>query len=121
MNGLIKMALGAAGVPASTVAEIETSAPGAARLLDAAKQLEPYIQQAQPHIDAMMPHLQAMLPHIQALLPIVEKVTPIAKAVYPDLVALLPTAKDVVAFVDSKKPVAGAAHQQQDPSRLGSG
>lgn len=109
MNGLIKFALGVAGLPPQAVADIEKQLPGAARLIDAAKQLEPYLEQAQPHIEAITPHLTAIMPHVQALLPILDKVMPIIKAEYPDIVALLPTAQEIIAFVGDKKKTSIAA------------
>lgn len=116
MNGLVKFALGVAGLPAGTVANIEAALPGAGRLIDAAKLLEPSMVQAQPHIEALTPHLaaiaphvMAMMPHVQALLPILDKVLPILKSEYPDIVALLPTAQEIIAFVGDKKKVAVAS------------
>lgn len=113
MNGVVKFALGVAGLPAQVVADIDKAMPGAARIIDAAKQLEPYLEQAHPHIEAitphlaaMAPHVTAMMPHLQALLPLFDKVMPILKAEYPDIVALLPTAQEIIAFVGEKK-VAG--------------
>lgn len=108
MNGLVKFALGVAGLPAEAVADIDKAMPGAARLVDAAKLLEPYLEQAQPHIEAIIPHVQAILPHIEALLPLLNKALPILKAQYPDIVALLPTAKEIIAFVGEKKTVSVA-------------
>lgn len=115
MNGLVKFALGIAGLPAGTVADIDKAMPGAARLIDAAKQLEPYLEQAHPHIEAMTPHLTAILPYIEALLPIVNKALPILKAEYPDIVALLPTAQEIITFVGEKK--AAGTVPQIDASR----
>lgn len=112
MNGLIKFALGVAGLSPTVVADIEKQLPGAARLIDAAKQLEPYLEQAHPHIEAIMPH-------VEALLPILNKALPILKAEYPDIVALLPTAQEIVAFVGEKKTASVA--QSPDASRQGSG
>lgn len=113
MNGLVKFALGIAGLPAGTAANIDAALPGAGRLIDAAKLLEPYLEQAHPHIEALTPHLAAiaphvtaMMPHIQALLPILDKVMPILKAEYPDIVALLPTAQEIIAFMGDKKKIA---------------
>lgn len=112
MNGLVKFALGVAGLPPQAVADIDQAMPGMARLIDATKQLEPYLEQAHPHIEALtphvtaiLPHITAMMPHIQALLPILDKVLPILKAEYPDIVALLPTAQEIIAFVGDKKKV----------------
>lgn len=127
MNGLIKFALGVAGLPPATVADIEKQLPGAARLVEAAKQFEPFLEQAHPHIEAITPHLAAMaphviaaLPHLQALLPILDKALPILKAEYPDIIALLPTAQEIIAFIGEKK-TAATAPIVSDPSRLGSG
>lgn len=110
MNGLVKFALGVAGLPSAVVADIDKAMPGAARLIDAAEQLEPFLEQAHPHIEAMTPHLTAILPHIEALLPIINKALPILKAEYPDIVALLPTAQEIIAFVGERKD-AGAVPQ----------
>lgn len=112
MNGMIKFALGIAGLPPETVADIEKAMPGAARLIDAAKQLEPYLEQAQPHIEAIMPH-------VEALLPILSKAMPILKAEYPDIVSLLPTAQEIITFVGDKKKTIPLT--QADPSKSGSG
>ncbi len=106
MNGLVKFALGVAGLPPTTVSDIEKQLPGVSRLIDAAKQLEPYLEQAHPHIEAITPHLTAIMPHIEALLPILNKALPILKAEYPDIVALLPTAQQIIEFVGDKKKVA---------------
>lgn len=122
MNNLVKFALGVAGLPAETVADIDKAMPGAARLIDAAKQFEPFLEQAHPHIEAITPHLSAMaphvtaiMPHLQALLPLLDKVLPILKAEYPDIVALLPTAQEIIAFVGEKK--AAGTVPQVDASR----
>lgn len=110
MNGLVKFALGVAGLPPATVADIDKALPGIARLVDAAKQLEPYLEQAHPHIEALTPHLAAAMPHLEALLPIVNKALPIIKTEYPDLAAIIPTAQQIAAFLaDKKQPVAAAA------------
>lgn len=126
MNGLVKFALGVAGLPPATVTNIDKSLPGAARLIDAAKQFEPYLEQAHPHIEAITPHLAAMaphltavMPHLQALLPLFDKAMPIMKAEYSDIVALLPTAKDIIAFVGEKKT--SSAAQAPDASKQGGG
>lgn len=119
MNGLVKVVLGVAGLPPATVADIENAIPGAGRLIDAAKQLEPYLEQAQPHIEAITPHLTAILPHIEVLLPVLNKVLPIIKAEYPDIVALLPTAQEIIAFIGDKKKSVVAS--EPDPSRAGGG
>lgn len=102
MNGFVKFALGIAGLPPAVIADIDKAIPGVARLAEAAKQIEPYLEQAHPHIEAITPHLEA-------LLPIFEKVMPILKAEYPDIVALLPTAKEIIAFVEDKKQAAAHA------------
>lgn len=107
MNGLVKFALGIAGLPPAVIAEIDKNIPGMARLADAAKQIEPYLEQAHPHIEAITPHLYA-------LLPIFEKVMPILKARYPDIAALLPTAKEIIAFVGDKKQAAAHASVGSD-------
>lgn len=127
MNGLIKFALGVAGLPPQTVADIDKAMPGMARLIDAAKQIEPYLEQAHPHIEAItphltaiMPHITAMMPHLQQILPLIERALPILKTEYPDIVALLPTAQEIIAFVGEKKAV-GTAALPSDPSRQGSG
>lgn len=117
MNKLIEFALGVAGLPQQAVTDIDKALPGAARVVDALKQLEPYLEQARPHIEAITPHVTAMLPHLQALLPLLDKAMPILKAEYPDIVALLPTAQEIIAFVGDKK-IASAA---PDPSRQGGG
>lgn len=88
MNNLVKFALGLANVPPETVADIDKSLPGMARLIEDAKQLEPILIAAQPHIDALMP--------------LIEKAMPILKAAYPDLIAILPTAEEIIAFVSKK-------------------
>jgi phage-related protein len=89
MNNIVKFALGLANVPAETVADIDKSLPGMARLIEDAKQLEPILRAAEPHIEALMPLI------MQAL--------PVLKAAYPDFVAVLPTAQEIVAFVNDKK------------------
>jgi hypothetical protein len=88
MNNLVKFALGLANVPPDTVADIDKSLPGMARLIAAAKELEPILTVAQPHIDA--------------LTPLVPKAMLILKAAYPDLIAVIPTAGEVIAFVSDK-------------------
>lgn len=120
MNALLKFALGLANVPPNMVADLEKSIPGVGRLIDAAKQLEPLLEQAHPHIEAITPHLQAAMPHVEALLPLFNRALPIIKAEYPDIVALLPTAQEVVAFLNDKK-VPPSTTAQSDPSRSGSG
>lgn len=107
MNGLVKFALGVAGLPPAVIADIDKAIPGMGRLIDAAKQLEPFLEQAHPHIEAITPHLQA-------LLPIFEKVMPILKAEYPDIAALLPTAKEIIAFVEDKKQAAARVSAGSD-------
>lgn len=119
MNGLIRFALGLANVPSDMVAHIDIALPGAARLIDAAKQVQPYLEQAQPHIEAITPHLTAIVPHVQALLPILGKVMPIIKAEYPDIVALLPTAQEIIAFVGDKKKAGAAAPFDASKSGIG--
>lgn len=119
MNGLVKFTLGIAGLPPETVADIEKQLPGAARLIDAAKLLEPYLEQAHPHIEALTPHLAAAMPHLEVLLPIFNKAAPILKAEYPDIVALLPTAQEIIMFVGDKKK--SAVPTVPDPSKSGSG
>lgn len=126
MNGLVKFVLGLANVPSEMVAHVDAALPGMARLIDAAKQLEPYLEQARPHIEALTPHLTAiaphataMIPHLQQILPLIERALPIIKSEYPDIVALLPTAQEIIAFVGDKKKSAVAS--ASDPSRTGSG
>lgn len=119
MNGLIKFALGLANVPSNMVTDIEAALPGASRLVDAAKQFAPMLQQAQPHIEAISPHLTAILPHVEALMPLINKALPILKSEYPDIVALLPTAQEIIAFVSDKKKVAESI--RTDSSRTESG
>ena len=51
----------------------------------------------------MGPHITALLQLIAEAMPIVERLTPQIKAAYPDLVAILPTAQKVIAFVGGKK------------------
>jgi hypothetical protein len=119
MNGFVKFALGVAGLPPAAVADIDKAIPGAARTIEALRQLEPYLEQAHPHIEAITPLLEAMAPHVQALLPILDKAMPILKAAYPDIVALLPTAQEIIAFVGEKKSAAVA--QKPDASKLSVG
>lgn len=126
MNGLVKFALGVAGLPPAAVADIDKAMPGAARVIDAAKQLEPYLEQARPHIEAitphltaMAPHITAMMPHLQALLPLLDKVMPILKAEYPDIVALLPTAQEIIAFVGEKKAAVITSSPDGSKSQIG--
>ena len=89
MNNLVQFALGLANVPPETVADIDKSLPGMARLIEDAKELEPILQAAEPHIEALMP--------------LIAKAMPILKAAYPDFVAVLPTAEEIIAFVSDKK------------------
>lgn len=126
MNGLTKFALGVAGLPPTAVADLDKAMPGAARLIDAAKQIEPYLEQAHPHIEAITPHLAAMgphiaamMPHLQALLPLLDKVMPILKTEYPDIVALLPTAQEIIAFVGDKKAAGTVPPPDGSKSQIG--
>lgn len=119
MNGLVKFALGVAGLSPEVVADIDKSLPGTARLIDAVKLLQPILAQAQPHIEAITPQVQAMLPHIEALIPLLNKALPIIKAEYPDIIALLPTAKEIIAFVGDQKVARVAS--SPDASRQGGG
>lgn len=126
MNSLVRFALGLANVPSEMVAHVDAALPGMARLIDAAKQLEPYLEQTQPHIEALTPHLTAiaphvtaMIPHLQQMLPLIERALPIIKAEYPDIVALLPTAQEIITFVGDKKK--SAVPTVPDPSKSGSG
>jgi hypothetical protein len=109
MNGFVQFALGIANMPQATIAELDRSLPGFARLADEAKQIEPLLRQAAPLIQQASPHVVAMLPHIVALLPIAEKLMPLINAAwpivqkaYPDIVAVTPTVEDLIAFVRAK-------------------
>jgi hypothetical protein len=81
VNPLLKIAAELGGVPDSTIEEVEKTAPAMARLMRAAKQLQPILVKAQPLID---------------------ETEPIVRAAYPDFVACLPTAEDIIAFIVSK-------------------
>lgn len=91
MNGLVKFALGVANVPGHLVSEIDEQIPGAQRLIEAAKKLEPSINKLAPHIDAAMPIIMT-------------EILPVIKAEYPDLMALLPIAQQVLEFVKGTDP-----------------
>lgn len=86
MNGLVRFALGVANVPDHMASEIDEQIPGAQRLIAAAKKLEPAITRLAPHIDAITPIFMA-------------EVLPVIRQEYPDLMALLPLAAEVLAFV----------------------
>lgn len=104
MNGLIRFALGIADMPSTTIAELDRSLPGFARLADAAKAAEPILRQAGPLIEQASPHMAALAPIARQLLPLAQAAWPIVQKAYPDIVAVTPTVEDLIAFVRNKKP-----------------
>lgn len=103
MQQLIRFGLGVAGMPDKTVAEIEANLPGASSLIGDVKKLEPLLKQAQPHIEALSALYAQAKPHIDALTPIAQAAWPVLKVAYPKAMALVPTAQDIIAFVNDKK------------------
>ena len=85
MRGVIRFALGLANMPEATVNDLDKALPGMARLVSAAKDLEPDLKLAEPHVEA--------------LLPIFTRVMPKLKAAYPDLVSVIPTVEELITFV----------------------
>jgi hypothetical protein len=84
MNGFIEFILRTAGLPEATLADLEKEMPALARIVAAAKQLEPIFNKP-----------QTLAKHI-------EQATPILKAAYPDVIAAAPTVEELVEFISSK-------------------
>ena len=84
MNGIIDFGLKMAGLPDNVVADLDQSAPSLAKLVALAKQLEPIINKP-----------QTLAQHIA-------QATPIIKAAIPDIMAVLPTVEELVAFATAK-------------------
>jgi hypothetical protein len=103
VNLLVKFGLGLANVPAELVDEIDKQLPGAARLIAVAKDLKPELEKLEPLIEKAMPIYAQAQPLIAEAGPIVADVLPRLKAAWPDIVALLPVAEKVIAFVEGKK------------------
>ena len=85
----VDFALGLAGVPDQTIADLDKAYPGMARLAALAKQAEPDLTAAKPHIDALQP--------------IVARLWPLAQKAWPDIVAVTPTVDELLAFVAAKQ------------------
>lgn len=80
MNGLVRLALHVANVPDDLVAEVQKDAPAAGRVLAAAQKLKP---------------------DLELLAPIIARMAPTIKEAWPDVVAILPAAQKVEAFVEA--------------------
>lgn len=89
MNGMVRFAMGLAGVSDKLAADIEAEIPGAQRLIAAAQKLKPSIDKIAPHVEAITPVMM-------------NEILPVLKAEYPDLMALLPVAQQVLELVKSK-------------------
>lgn len=103
MNGLIKFALSLANVPSDLVAEVEADIPGAQRLIEAARKIQPDLQKLDPIITKLMPLLVQALPLLEEGAPIVQRILPVIRAEQKDIADLLPTIQRVLAFVDDRK------------------
>ena len=98
----IDFALGLAGVPSATIAEVEKASPAVAALLKLFKDNQP------------------LLTKIEALLaeatPLVTQALPLLKQAQSEIVAVMPAAQDIVAFI-AKQQAPVAPSNYPDPSQ----
>lgn len=100
---MLDFALGLAGMNEVTIAELDASLPGLARLAAVAKDAEPALTAAKPHLDALAPLLAQAQPHLLALQPIAAVLWPKLQKAWPDIVAVTPAVKDLIVFANAKK------------------
>ena len=86
MNSFVKFALEMAHMSDAEIADLSAKLPAFGRLAAAAKQLEPTLAKAGPLIEQLQPLMMEAWPIIQKE--------------WPDIVAVTPTAQDLIAFVN---------------------
>ena len=85
---LAEFALGLAGVPQATIAEVEQASPAAAALLKLIKDNQPLIAK----IEAV----------VTEATPLVVQALPLIKQAQAELLIVMPAAQDVVAFIQKQ-------------------
>lgn len=96
MKPIVKFALGMAGMPESTINEIDVALPAMERLIANESQLSPIVAK-------MYPDLVAVIPIIERLLANAKDIEPTITGAYPDLVLVLPVFKNILTFIQSKE------------------
>jgi hypothetical protein len=86
---MLDFALSIAGLPQDTINDLDNRLPGFARIVAAAKELEPIIVEAKPYIDK--------------LLPLFAQAYPLAIKAWPDIVAVTPTVEALIKFANAKE------------------
>ena len=92
---MLDFGLGLAGMPQETIARIDAEMPALARLVRAAKQVDPILQPIEPNIEQIWIQILRCWPAIV-------KAWPIIQAEVPDIKSAMPVIVELAAFIDAK-------------------
>ena len=108
-----------AGIPQNVIDEVEASAPHAAKLLQTFKDHEDLIAQGKALFDKFDPVIAEAMPLVTQALAFYAKVSPLIAPAMVEIDAMMPTAEDVIAFVQKQSVASPAAPPAPDPQNFG--
>ena len=104
-----------AGVPQQTIDEVEAAVPHTAKLLQTFKDHEDLIVQGKALIDKFGPLITEAMPLIAQAQAFYAKLAPLIGSAMKEIDAVMPAAKDVVAFVQKQQTDQKAVSPSYEP------